>query len=99
MGFFFSTAHSWRDGAHNAHSNAAFDAALKERNPSWGVRDIADLEQVGEAAGLNLRETIESCWSSPAVVPERQAGANRRGPSSIRALCWRSRSTRGTCGI
>lgn len=48
-----------RDGAHNAPSNAAFDAALKERNPSWGVRDIADLEQVGEAAGLNLRETIE----------------------------------------
>ncbi|MGO4622394.1 DUF938 domain-containing protein [Ensifer sp. 2YAB10] len=48
-----------RDGAHNAPSNAAFDAALRERNPSWGVRDIADLEQVGEAAGLNLRETIE----------------------------------------
>jgi hypothetical protein len=48
-----------RDGAHNAPSNAAFDAALKERNPSWGVRDIADLEQVGEVAGLNLRETIE----------------------------------------
>ncbi|WP_280950707.1 MULTISPECIES: DUF938 domain-containing protein [unclassified Rhizobium] len=40
-----------RDGTHNAPSNAAFDAALKERNPSWGVRDIADLEQVGEAAG------------------------------------------------
>jgi len=48
-----------RDGAHNAPSNAAFDAALKERNPSWGVRDIADLEHVGEAAGLNLRGTIE----------------------------------------
>ncbi|MBB3543422.1 MULTISPECIES: DUF938 domain-containing protein [unclassified Rhizobium] len=48
-----------RDGAHNAPSNAAFDAALKERNPSWGVRDIADLEQVGEAAGLSLSEAIE----------------------------------------
>jgi SAM-dependent methyltransferase len=48
-----------RDGVHNAPSNAAFDAALKERNPSWGVRDIADLEQLGEAAGLVLRETIE----------------------------------------
>lgn len=48
-----------RDGAHNAPSNAAFDAALKQRNPSWGVRDIADLEHVGAAAGLILRETIE----------------------------------------
>jgi predicted RNA-binding protein with PUA-like domain len=48
-----------RDGTHNAPSNAAFDAALKERNPSWGVRDIADLEQVAEAVRLNLRETIE----------------------------------------
>ncbi|KRB57044.1 SAM-dependent methyltransferase [Rhizobium sp. Root708] len=48
-----------RDGAHIALSNAAFDAALKQRNQSWGVRDIADLEQLGAAAGLNLRETIE----------------------------------------
>lgn len=48
-----------RDGAHTAPSNAAFDAALKARDPSWGVRDIADLEQVGKAAGLVLRETVE----------------------------------------
>lgn len=48
-----------RDGAHNAPSNAAFDAALKEKNPSWGLRDIADLEQVGGATGLKLRETID----------------------------------------
>ena len=48
-----------RDGAHNAPSNATFDAALRERNPSWGVRDIVELEQAAEAAGLALRETIE----------------------------------------
>ena len=47
------------DGVHNAPSNAAFDASLKARNPSWGVRDIADLERVGEASRLRLRETIE----------------------------------------
>jgi hypothetical protein len=48
-----------RYGVHNAPSNAAFDTSLKARNPSWGVRDIADLERVGAAAGLRLRETIE----------------------------------------
>ena len=69
-----------RDGAHNAPSNAAFDAALKERNPSWGVRDIADLVQVGEAAGLVLRETIEMPANNMLLVfargvPEREAGA------------------------
>jgi SAM-dependent methyltransferase len=48
-----------RNGVHNAPSNAAFDASLKARNPSWGVRDLADLERLGEASRLSLRETIE----------------------------------------
>jgi cyclopropane fatty-acyl-phospholipid synthase-like methyltransferase len=47
-----------RGGVHNADSNAMFDASLKARDPSWGVRDILDLEQLGEGAGLVLRETI-----------------------------------------
>ena len=48
-----------RDGAHNAPSNAAFDASLRTRDPSWGLRDIADLERLGKSSGLSLRETIE----------------------------------------
>ena len=48
-----------RNGAHNAPSNAAFDAFLKARNPSWGVRDIADLEGVAKSSELSLRGTIE----------------------------------------
>ncbi len=48
-----------RDGVHSAPSNAAFDTSLRARNPSWGVRDIADLERVGEASRLLLRATIE----------------------------------------
>ncbi|MBL0374704.1 DUF938 domain-containing protein [Rhizobium sp. KVB221] len=48
-----------RNGVHNAPSNVDFDASLKARNPSWGVRDIADLERAGEASQLSLRETIE----------------------------------------
>ena len=33
-----------RDGKHTAVSNAVFDTSLRESNPEWGVRDIADLE-------------------------------------------------------
>ncbi|MEA2862246.1 MAG: hypothetical protein QOC84_202 [Bradyrhizobium sp.] len=48
-----------RDGEHTAASNAAFDASLRENNPDWGVRDIADLEQLAGAAGLLLTESAE----------------------------------------
>jgi len=41
-----------RDGAHTAPSNAAFDATLQAENPEWGVRDLADLNRLAEAAGL-----------------------------------------------
>ena len=57
-----------RDGLHNAPSNAAFDVSLKTRNPSWGVRDIADLERVAEASRLGLRETIEMPANNMSVV-------------------------------
>jgi len=57
-----------RDGAHNAPSNAAFDATLKAQNPSWGLRDIADLERVGKSSGLHLRETIEMPANNTSLV-------------------------------
>ena len=41
-----------RDGAHTAPSNAAFDAALKAENPDWGVRDVRDLNERADMAGL-----------------------------------------------
>jgi len=40
-------------------SNAAFDADLRNRNPAWGLRDVADVAAAGEACGLRLVETIE----------------------------------------
>jgi Protein of unknown function (DUF938) len=48
-----------RDGKHTAPSNAAFDASLRDRNPEWGVRDIADLEKLAAGAGLVLIEIAE----------------------------------------
>lgn len=47
------------NGAHNAPSNAAFDESLKGHNPSWGLRDIAELAELARASGLQLGEIIE----------------------------------------
>jgi SAM-dependent methyltransferase len=48
-----------RGGKHTAVSNAAFDTSLRDRNPEWGVRDIADLEKLAAGAGLVLVEIAE----------------------------------------
>ena len=48
-----------RDGKHTALSNAVLDTSLRESNPTWGVRDIADLETLATANGLALREVVE----------------------------------------
>jgi hypothetical protein len=48
-----------RNSKHTALSNAIFDTSLREGNPEWGVRDIADLEQLATNAGLVLREVAE----------------------------------------
>lgn len=48
-----------RSGAHTAPSNAAFDASLKARDPSWGVRDLErDIVPLAEKAGLALDAAI-----------------------------------------
>lgn len=48
-----------RDGRHTAPSNEAFDASLQARNPSWGVRDVAEIECAASLQELTLREIVE----------------------------------------
>lgn len=62
-----------RDGKHTSVSNAVFDTSLREGNPDWGVRDIADLEALAAAAGLALRETVEMPANNLLLVFERRA--------------------------
>jgi SAM-dependent methyltransferase len=45
-----------RDGQHTAPSNAAFDQSLRAENPTWGVRDVADLNALAHEAGLSAAE-------------------------------------------
>ena len=48
-----------RGGAHTAPSNAAFDAQLRSRDPSWGVRDMEDVVALADAAGFDSDERVE----------------------------------------
>ena len=59
------------DGAHTAESNARFDASLKQRDPSWGVRDLVEVEQVAGRHGLRLRERIAMPANNFTMVWER----------------------------
>ena len=48
-----------RDGRHSALSNSIFDTSLRDRDPEWGVRDIADVEKLGLSEGFALIETVQ----------------------------------------
>lgn len=44
------------DGRHVSESNRSFDASLRERNPSWGVRDQTTVLKKAGEAGLALQQ-------------------------------------------
>jgi hypothetical protein len=48
-----------RNGKHTALSNAVFDTSLREGNPKWGIRDIAELDKLAASAGFALRDVVE----------------------------------------
>lgn len=60
-----------RDGAHTAPSNAAFDASLRQRDPSWGVRDLGDVVAVAASHGLALEAVVEMPANNLTVVYRR----------------------------
>jgi SAM-dependent methyltransferase len=62
-----------RDGKHTAVSNAVFDAKLRDGNPEWGVRDIADVEKLAAGAGLALHEVVEMPANNQILVFARPA--------------------------
>jgi cyclopropane fatty-acyl-phospholipid synthase-like methyltransferase len=61
-------------GAYTAHSNARFDAWLRERDPRSGIRDVEWVEGLARAAGYAQLEDIAMpannrllCWQRTAV--------------------------------
>ena len=67
-GYLFLYGPFKRNGKHTALSNAVFDASLRENNPDWGVRDIADLEKLASSCGLVLCEVVEMPANNLIVV-------------------------------
>lgn len=57
-----------RDGAHTAPSNEAFDQSLKSRDPSWGVRDVADVAREAQRKGFALMEIEEMPANNLCVI-------------------------------
>lgn len=47
-----------RGGRHGSASNLQFDAMLRSRDPVMGIRDLDDLQALGEATGLRLNRSI-----------------------------------------
>lgn len=62
------------DGAHTADSNAQFDASLKARDPSWGIRDLGVVTEAAAAAGLTLEQTIAMPANNLSVVFRKKTG-------------------------
>ncbi len=46
------------EGRFTAPSNAAFDASLRARDPSWGVRDLEAVAAAAKSEGLVLAEVV-----------------------------------------
>jgi SAM-dependent methyltransferase len=56
------------DGCHTAPSNQEFDTWLRAQNPAWGVRDLADVTDLGARHGFALAETVPMPANNLSVV-------------------------------
>jgi SAM-dependent methyltransferase len=59
-------------GVHTAASNARFDADLRARDPSWGVRDLDELSAFAGHHGFNPPERIAMPANNLSLVFHRQ---------------------------
>jgi Protein of unknown function (DUF938) len=61
------------DGVETASSNLAFDQSLRERNPAWGLRNVADLDRLATAWGMARTDRYEMPANNLTLVYQRQA--------------------------
>ena len=61
------------DGAFLAPSNEVFDASLRARDPSWGVRDLGDVTALASRFGLTREEVAPMPANNHSVVFRRDS--------------------------
>ena len=61
-----------KGGKHTAPSNEAFNQRLKDRDPSWGLRDIDEVARVAKTHGLSLKQTVDMPANNFVLVFEKQ---------------------------
>lgn len=61
-----------RAGVHTADSNAAFDADLQTRDPSWGIRDLDEITAFANQHGFMPPESISMPSNNLGVVFRRR---------------------------
>lgn len=61
-----------QDGIQTAPSNEAFDRMLRDRDPSWGIRDLNAVEVIAQQHSLQLSEVIEMPANNLSVIFTRQ---------------------------
>ena len=60
-----------RNGAHTSESNAAFDQALQQRNPQWGLRDVNTITSRATNIGFKTEDVIPMPANNLTVVLRR----------------------------
>lgn len=73
-----------RGGRHTAPSNAEFDASLRARDPSWGVRDLDAVAALAAAQGFGPPEATQMPANNLTVVfhrgPPRRTARREESP-------------------
>jgi hypothetical protein len=64
-------------GVHTAPSNESFDASLRERDSSWGVRDLEAVVAEAERVGLTFEERVEMPANNQSLVFRRLTAGPR----------------------
>ena len=71
-----------------------FDLNLRSRDPSWGIRDITELKEVGAAQGLNLDQVLKHNFPHKELTQYNPKSSDNRDACQQQNSCVRQKGTR-----